>query len=104
MASFAICADERTTLEISPSCKWKMGPYFLAREERERCGWCPSWWRLPIMGSFRGPGSDFLPFLLLRFLFDTYFRERKRRIDAISMESRKFSSMNFLGSLIFFKG
>ena len=64
MISSAISADDNTTVAAQPKSKNIIGPYFLDRAWREQCGSVPSWWRLPIIGSFGGDGGNFgLPLL-----------------------------------------
>ena len=50
--------DEIIIAKTSPSCSCIIGPYFLAKSLKDRCGrektrWC----KLPIRGSFHGPGG-----------------------------------------------
>lgn len=55
-------ADVTTMVGTWPSCSVMTRPYFLDNSARRRWGRVfleESKWRLPIMGSFRGPGGNF---------------------------------------------
>lgn len=58
MTSLAISGKEITVQESSPSLMCMRGPYWDANLARERWGRDPSWWILPIRGSFLGPGGN----------------------------------------------
>ena len=58
--SLAICGDEMTRTWFWPSCKSMVGPYFLEGFHRKWWLPFPIWWRLPMMGSFGGPGEGWL--------------------------------------------
>lgn len=59
--SCASLGADTTTVGTCPSCKYMIGPYFLAKLLRTRCG--PSgplrWCMFPSIGSFGGPGGKF---------------------------------------------
>ena len=64
--SLASRGDEMTILLIWPSLMCMMGPYFLARSRKTRCGSFPATWcRLPISGNFGGPGGRFRDLVFL---------------------------------------
>ncbi len=55
--SSAAWGVETTIVGTWPSRNDMMGPYFLAKVWRARCGRLPSMWRLPMIGKARGPGG-----------------------------------------------
>ena len=61
--SSAAWGVETTIVGTWPSRNDMMGPYFLAKVWRARCGRLPSMWRLPMIGKARGPGGNFSSFL-----------------------------------------
>ncbi|GER36395.1 fumarate reductase subunit D [Striga asiatica] len=53
-------AGEETTMAgTCPSIRCMIGPCCLERSRKERKGREPNWWRLPMRGSFFGPGGRF---------------------------------------------
>ncbi|KAH7857347.1 hypothetical protein Vadar_011587 [Vaccinium darrowii] len=60
MISRAAAAEEATTTGTAPKWRSIKGPWAWEREWRERWGKVPIWWRLPVIGSFRGEGGGFL--------------------------------------------
>lgn len=61
--SSAACGDDTTIVGTWPCFRDIIGPYFLARFWRPRCGRAVNMGRFPMIGSSRGPGRRFLPFL-----------------------------------------
>ena len=90
ITSLASLADEITTVGTSPSWRKMIDPKFLARHWRERWGMLPSWWRLPIIGSFGGSGGR-LNFLFPDFNFMKKLSNTARRMDARSKKGWKLS-------------
>lgn len=65
MISRAASADEATSTGTLPRCNNMSGPCLRDKAWRVRWGLEPSWWRFPMIGSFRGEGGMFVLVLTL---------------------------------------
>ena len=77
----AAWGDETTIVGSWPSRNDMMGPYFLAKLWRARCGRLPSMWRLPMIGKEQGPGGS------LGWFLWCFGRDRMRM--NVQMDSRR---------------
>lgn len=56
----AVSDEDMTTVLIRPNFRCMIGPYILARADRDLWGWSPSLCKLPMTGKGTGPGGSFL--------------------------------------------
>lgn len=75
----AISGEETTRVGTRPSFKCITGPYLCDSSRKHRCGRIPSWCKLPMIGSWGGPGGRFDGFLNILMENKMGIREQRSR-------------------------
>ena len=96
-ASLATFGDEMIIAKTSPNWSCIMGPYFLAKSLKHRCGWKKiSWCKFPIRGSFHGPGNNLWLWPLAKLLPINYQDKKEEE----ARKERKGGILEHFGTLI----